>query len=623
MPTEYNPRIVELDRLIKHHNYAYHFGMPTISDREYDALWLELRQLDPKNPRLWHTSQAESPNYTTPHSRPMLSLDKAMNLEMLQTFLYRVRNFQLIATPKLDGMGLVDYGNGDVVTLGDGKWGQRLLQLIPGMRAHHMGLATPARCEAIITNANWSPMLGKNQRNTACGIVNKMVNGSASPRELTHLSVVYYEDLYQHPDYSFRVEPWNFLDTPDQLAVVLVHQHEIWKRTFPVDGIVLHVEDERAQTMLGITQDYPLWAIAWKPPIQSATTSVDRIIWQVSRHNTIVPVVVYEPVELCGTTNTRATCTNARFVKTRKLCPGAVIRIGKAGEIIPQVLEVISTPCVDATMVLPQECPACKGPVEYDGVNLICTNQTCVNAMITKLDYVYSTAVPIVGISEKIFEHLVTSHPLFYQIFQKNILALLSICSSTKEGQVLLSWFRAEYPVYSEYLLNQVADIYRDGVLTSALIMSLSLKGLGKTHANSLAHFATYGTMPPGKTIPRAVLLEYLNRLPELKDLKDALTAMGVKINPVPQASSDTFSLTGGMAIPRNEIISTLGSLGWTYHETPNKNTKYIFIGDNGGRVSTKEAKATSLRTKSPNQWPIVLNDNDLSQIISGTWRAK
>lgn len=324
----------ELIEKIQKANTAYSAGIPFMPDSEYDLLWQELYQLEPDNPILYHTARNTSTlTGAITHRYPVYGTAKAFNAEDLRPYLMRFGSKELVIEPKYDGCAAVLEltSNGWQLALeGDGIRGSDITFLLPHI---HFPFTTRhfQTVELVIPWKDWDPAYGKNPRNVVSGWTNP-TRKTAPPAMMTAVP----------HNFGITSQSYNYDGDLDKFNELLLHLHTEWKEIYPIDGLMIKVKDEKARLLIGTDGPRNAWSIAWKPPIQTKLTTVTSIEWNVSRLGRIIPTIIYEPVDLCGTTNQRVTGNNAQWIIDKQIKVGSTILLGKAGEIIPKILNVIN-----------------------------------------------------------------------------------------------------------------------------------------------------------------------------------------------------------------------------------------------------------------------------------------
>ncbi len=322
----------ELEVKLSAANKAYANGMPFLTDTEYDLLWQQLFAFDQTHPLLWHTADIGGlASDLTAHHHQIFGTNKAFNITDLKPFLTRFGSAELVLEPKYDGCAAVlsKSPNGlQLIREGDGISGHDVTRHLPYIAMDFEPRHTQT-VEIIIPLANWKPAFGKNPRNTISGWLNR--KDFAAPHNVAH--------MISHNNGPLSI-PYAFTGDLDALLSHLLKAYKAWSAIYPIDGIMIKPRDEKRRIIAGHNNTTYAWSIAWKPPIQIKETLVLEIEWNVSRQGRIIPTVIYSPIELCGTINSRATGNNAKWLVDMGIKVGSRIMVGKAGEIIPKILEV-------------------------------------------------------------------------------------------------------------------------------------------------------------------------------------------------------------------------------------------------------------------------------------------
>jgi DNA ligase (NAD+) len=446
-------RIQQLQDKIRRHDVLYYVhNAPEISDREYDTLFAELKQLEAERPEL---ITADSPTQrvseqplegfqSVPHAVPMLSIDNTYNEEELREFDKRVRkgletdDYDYAVEPKIDGLAIsLRYENGHLVraaTRGDGTRGDdvtaniRTIRAIPltlnsppfegGVPRRGEGVSIPGtlevRGEVYMPKKAFAELnaakveLGEpefaNPRNAAAGSLKLLDARITAQRKLSFFAYslgevsnpfaeTHYDAMQQLRTFGVPVNDVEKAKNVDGVLKIC-HQWGTKKTTldYQIDGMVIKVNRYDQHDLLGYTGRAPKWCIAYKFAAEQAETVVESIVVQVGKSGTLTPVANLKPVKLAGTTVKRATLHNFEQVQRLDVRCGDTVIIEKAGEIIPQVVEVIVKQrdlFESKPFEIPKQCPACGGPVEKDenGVYLRCVNPNCVAQLKERLDY--------------------------------------------------------------------------------------------------------------------------------------------------------------------------------------------------------------------------------------------
>ncbi len=443
-----------VDELTEHDRRYYVDAAPTISDVEYDKLSKQLVAIENAHPdwavawsptrRIGHAPVSEFPKVTRPVA--MLSLDNSYDEADLKAFYERVVKgldgdvpvFSI--EPKIDGFGIeLTYKDGMLTlgaTRGDGRIGEDVTANVKMVRGVAMKLREPqtitVRGEIYMKKAEFTAMneerarageeLFKNPRNTAAGsiklqdpkevakrpmhaILYEVVDGERyASGHLASLALIKRLGLPTSANNS-SAQSWEEL-----IAAVHSWEHRRDELPYEVDGLVVKVDDFAMRTALGTTAKFPRWAIAFKFPARQVTTVLRDLEVNIGRTGTVTPVAILDPIDVSGTTVSRASVHNWDQVARLGLGRGDRVLIQKAGEIIPEILEVREKGPGPA-FTPPTECPACKSPLEREEgrVALMCPNRLgCPAQLLGAIEFFASRhQMNIDGLGEKVVVQLV------------------------------------------------------------------------------------------------------------------------------------------------------------------------------------------------------------------------
>ena len=463
IPPEVRTRCEQLRNELDRHNYLYYVeAKPEITDVEFDALLNELIAMETEYPGL---VTPDSPTQrvggqpldgfkTVEHAVPMLSIDNTYSEGELRAFDDRVRRGlegqepAYVAELKIDGVSMsLLYEKGRLVraaTRGDGARGDDVTANVKTIRAVPMRLqgAFPARLEVrgevymrrqelvrlneLREEAGEPPLA--NPRNTTAGTLKLLDPREVAKRRLefacydvaplpgTDLSS-HYKTLQDLKSCGFPVNPFftRCRDIDEVIAVCNAWSSKRHELDFETDGMVIKVDSAEQRRQLGATSKAPRWAIAYKYPAEIAETRLEKVTLQVGKTGTVTPVANLAPVHLAGTTVKRANLHNFEDIERKDIREGDIVRVQKAGEIIPQVLgPVLEKRPQDARRIpVPTTCPQCGSEVRQDpdGVYLRCLNPACPAQIKGRLKYFASrSAMDIEGMGEKLIDQLVDKH---------------------------------------------------------------------------------------------------------------------------------------------------------------------------------------------------------------------
>lgn len=465
-----NQRIDWLAEQIAYHSDLYYNQAITeISDSEFDALWDELKQLEPTHSQLQRVGAEIDPGTVkVDHMFPMRSLNKGTTEEDIGHFIRgsSLEATRFISQPKLDGSALsLEYRKGRLVraaTRGSGNRGEdvtknaRRVENVP----HTLGVEVDVhiRGEVVMRKSIFEERyadVSPNPRNLAAGALRqKKAEGKANASDLVFLAydAKFPEESLRHPDSTLpppvnndseilswlseiagvNPAPWIITESSeaDELTSGLCKETEKWtnERTryeFEIDGLVFKVDDLSKRELLGMTAHHPRWALAWKFPPEEATSVLLHVDWQTGRTGTITPVARIAPQRVGGVTVENTTLHNLGEVERLEIRIGDKIRIVRRGDVIPKIeasLGPASQQDLEGrihadgepfTGLLPERravdapsaCPACNGPVEIEGAFIRCVDVHCVARMGRSILY-YCRALEMDGVGEKLVDQL-------------------------------------------------------------------------------------------------------------------------------------------------------------------------------------------------------------------------
>ncbi|MHC5140165.1 MAG: NAD-dependent DNA ligase LigA, partial [Planctomycetota bacterium] len=438
--TDIHNKIEQLRDEIRRHDVLYYVhNAPEISDREYDKLFDEMKALEADHPELitpdsptQRVSEQPVDGFeTVAHTVPMLSIDNTYNEDELRKFDERVvkgledANYDYTVEPKIDGLAIsLRYENGHLTraaTRGDGRRGDDVTSNIRTIKAIPLSLdgknipnLLEIRGEVYMPKAAFAELntakveAGEpefaNPRNAAAGSLKLLDARITATRKLAFfayslgqvsepLAENHFDSLQKLKDLGLPVNTIEKAKNIDK-ALKICHQWEKKKDSldYQIDGMVIKVNRYDQHDRLGTTGRAPKWCIAYKFAAEQAETTVESIDVQVGKNGTLTPVANLKPVQLAGTTVKRATLHNFEQVARLDVRCGDTVIIEKAGEIIPQVVDVVIKQrnlFESKPFEIPTACPACGGAVEKDenGVYLRCVNPHCVAQLKERLEY--------------------------------------------------------------------------------------------------------------------------------------------------------------------------------------------------------------------------------------------
>ena len=455
-------RIEELRKLIEKYDYEYYvLAQPSISDYEYDQLMKELEALEkahpefitPDSPTQRVSGQPIKEFPTVVHRKPMLSLSNTYNEGEFRDWDRRVRSalsgqhVEYVAELKIDGLAVsLIYENGRFVqgaTRGDGIQGDditpnlRTIRAIPlKVRGHDLPPLFEVRGEVYMSKKAFLRLnkereeqgeaVFANPRNAAAGSLKLQDPKLVAKRGLSlwayyldsdtpgFLAATHFENLQKLKDLGFPVNPNMRLCQSLDEVFDFVREWEEKRDSLPyeIDGVVVKVNDLRQQEQLGATAKSPRWAIAFKFKAVRVETLLERIVWQVGRTGIVTPVAELRPVQLAGTTVSRATLHNVDEIKRKDIHEGDYVFIEKGGDIIPKVVGVNSAKRKKPPKPLhiPERCPVCGTPlIRLEGeVAIRCPNLECPAQIKRRIEHFAGrTAMDIEGLGTALVDMLV------------------------------------------------------------------------------------------------------------------------------------------------------------------------------------------------------------------------
>lgn len=637
-------RIEELTKLLNDAGYRYYvLDDPTMPDFEYDRLLRELEDLEKANPELALPDsptkrvggQAVNTFGEVTHAVPLMSLQDVFSLEELDDFLVRTKEAvpgaQFSVEPKIDGLSVaLEYVDGQFVrgaTRGDGNVGEDVTENLRTIRSIPMALeGAPARLivrgevfmpkktfhalnEALEENGEKT---FANPRNAAAGSLRQKDPKVTAKRKLDILVfnvqlaegktfASHAETLEYLKSLHFKVIPYKLLSDVEIISKEVIRiNEEREKLSCDIDGAVIKLDDLAARERLGNTAKFPRWAVAYKYPPEEKETLVEDIVIQVGRTGVLTPKAVVAPVRLAGTTVTNATLHNQDFISRLDIRIGDTVRIRKAGEIIPEILEVNLSKRPEGTQpyLLPKKCPVCGAAVERDedGAFLRCTGAECPAQLSRNIaHFVSRDAMDIEGLGSAIVDSLIEKGAIrspadIYYLTMDELSGLWK--SGAKAAQKLLDAIAA----------SKSQDVSR-------LIFALGIRQVGAKTGKSLA--AAFGSLdklmeatleeltqvPDIGEVTAESICEWFAQ-PQSRHMVRRLKEAGVNFESKRVVTDTRFAgktivLTGALSrFTREEATEKIELFGGKASGSVSKKTSFVVAGENAG---SKERKAREL----------------------------
>lgn len=641
-----NPKqeIEQLTSVLEEANHKYYvLDAPTMADFEYDRLLRRLEELETRYPeyasplsptkRVGGEALSRFEKYV--HPVPLESLQDVFSEEELTDFDEKLRQTVPDACysvePKVDGLSVaLEYIDGVFAggaTRGDGMTGEDVTENLKTIRSIPMRIENAphrliVRGEVFMARSVFEELNAKreekgqtlfaNPRNAAAGSLRQLDPAIAAQRKLDilifNLQLCEGQEFASHNETleylrarRFKVIPnWLCKTAGEALERIRLIGENRYDFPFDIDGAVMKLDKLADRAVLGSTAKFPRWACAYKYPPEVKETVLQEIVVQVGRTGVLTPKAVVSPVRLAGTTVTNATLHNQDYISEKDIRIGDTVRIRKAGEIIPEILEVVLArrPADAKPYRLPERCPVCGAKVERDedGAALRCTGAEC-PAQLTRniAHFVSRSAMDIEGLGDAVVEQLISgghiSSPadIYY-------LQLENLKSLWKNGS------RAAAKLLSAIEASKENDVSR-------LIFALGIRQVGEKAAKALArHFGSLDNLMNAT-------------LEELKEVRDVgsvtaenivswfaaeqarhmisrLREAGVNFTAREQQTDNrfagmTFVLTGALTLfTRDEATARIEACGGKASGSVSKKTTYVVAGENAG---SKLKKANEL----------------------------
>ena len=641
---EIKQRIEQLTDQLNQANYRYYvLDDPQMPDFEYDRLLRELEILEQEHPELARVDsptkrvggEALSKFQKVTHPVPLMSLQDVFSMEELEEFLQKIQQqypgTEFTVEPKIDGLSVaLEYENGLFVrgaTRGDGTVGEdvtenlRTIRSIP-MQLHNAPARLIVRGEVYMPKKTFEALnarqelegkpLFANPRNAAAGSLRQLDPKIAAQRGLDILVFniqladgvsfrTHAETLSYLKDLRFKVIPWQICthtrDIQGQVAAINENREQL---PCDIDGAVIKVNSLSLREQLGTTAKFPRWAAAYKYPPEIKPTVVEDIVVQVGRTGVLTPKAVVRPVRLAGTTVTNATLHNQDFITERDIRIGDTVSIRKAGEIIPEILEVDVSKRPNGTSPyrLPTACPICGAPTQRDedGAFYRCTGVACPAQLSRNIaHFVSRDAMDIEGLGSSIVEALI----------ERNLLSSAADIYTLTFEDLKQLWQKGE--VAAKKLLAAIEESKQQDL--SRLIYALGIRQVGAKTGKTLA--IVFGSLDAlmqasveeltqvedvGEVTANSIFMWF--RQPQSVQMIEKLRQAGVNFESTRMVTDTrfagmTFVLTGALTMfTREEATEKIELFGGKASGSVSKKTSYVVVGENAG---SKERKAREL----------------------------
>ena len=648
---EAKKRVDELVPLLKYYTQMYFDDKQVVSDYEYDMLMKELKGIEAEFPDL---IREDSPTQRVgssikkgfekvTHEIPLQSLQDVFSFEEVREFDERMRKaaeenhkeLKYVVETKIDGLSAaLEYKNGVFVrgaTRGNGTVGEDVTENLKTIKTIPKKLTEPiditVRGEVFIGKEDFEKLNADrlmdeeeqfaNARNAAAGSLRQLDSKITAKRPLdiyifnvqkseNHVFTSHYESLNYLEKLGFNVNPVRILCETIEDAITAIEKigQDREKIPFGIDGAVVKVDDLELREKIGTTYKTPKWAIAYKYPPEKKETKLKDIVCQVGRTGAITPMAILEPVVVAGSKISKTTLHNEDFIRERDIRIGDTVLIQKAGDVIPEVVEVKKKKRTGEEKIfeMPKVCPVCGAQTirEEGEAAWYCNGVECPAKLYRGIIHFASRdAMDITGLGEAIIEELI-ARGLISNITDLYKLTLEDVASLKKNGKK-----------FAQNLIDAIEaskhrDLYR-------LVNALGIRHVGVKLAKSLCK--TYDTMDKlmeasfeslymneeiGKIIAESIYNFF--REEQTIDLINKLKEYGVNMVAQKEEGADerfagqTFVLTGTLEkYSREEASDVIEKFGGKTSGTVSKKTTYVLAGESAG---SKLAKAQSLGVK-------------------------
>ena len=629
----------ELVELLNRYAYEYYTkDAPSVSDSEYDQLYRELVELETAHP---DEILPESPTHRVggvvlkgftkyQHQYPLYSLQDAFSREELEAFDQRVRkefpSISYVCELKIDGLSIsLTYENGVLVTgatRGDGSVGEDITENLKRVKDIPLVLPEPVnitvRGECYMPRAsfdrvnqirqeNGEPEFA-NPRNAAAGTLRQLDTKIVAKRNLATF-------LYQEVSPTDQSSQEGVLEKLARLGFVVNQERvlaedmeHIWDfiqkvaqlredLPYDIDGIVIKVNDLAVQEELGFTVKAPKWAVAYKFPAEEKEAKILSVDWTVGRTGVVTPTANLTPVQLAGTTVSRATLHNVDYIAEKDIHQDDTVIVYKAGDIIPAVLRVVKDKRVsDQALAIPTHCPSCQSELLHfeDEVALRCINPLCPAQIKEGLNHFASRdAMNITGLGPAVVEKLFATQLVedvagIYRLTVEDLLTLEGF--KEKSAEKLYEAIQASKENSAEKLLFGLGIRHVGSKVSQILLQEFhDLDQLATADPERIASIDSLG-MVVAESLKRYFAQEGSKRL--LQELKEAgvnRTYLGEKVATDAALSGMTVVLTGKLErLTRSEAKAKLESLGAKVTGSVSKKTDLVVAGSDAGSKLTK-----------------------------------
>lgn len=638
-------RMTELVSLLNKYGYEYYvLDEPTVSDKEYDALYNELLSLENEIGKVLPDSPTrkvggDPVKEFTPHKHinRLYSLDKCNSYDELLAWDEKIKktspDAEYTLEYKLDGLTLcLTYENGlfkCAATRGNGEVGEDVTAQVLTIKS--IPLSVPykgvfeAQGEGIMRlsalkkyNEKAAEPL-KNARNGVAGAIRNLDPKITAER---NLDVIFYNVNYiegramnsQKECIDFLVENGfkteKLFSSSDMKSIIsTIGNVERASLDFLIDGMVVKVNSTKTREELGYTDKFPRWAMAYKFEAEETTTVLNDVVWNVGRTAKLTPLALLEPVELCGVTVKKATLNNYDDILRKKVKIGSRVFVRRSNDVIPEILGVAEDNG-GAEIMPPVVCPACGTPTVRDGAHIFCPNeQGCPPQIIARIEhFVSKDCMDIRGVSEKSIK----------QLYEKlGVTAVTDLYYLTADDLKMLDGFK------DKKIENFIASVEKSKSATlDRFIHALGIENVGKKSARDLAEeFGSIDALAAADAerltsvdeVGEIVAASITDYFCKHYDLIARFKEIGIdpkweKPSAVGALSGKKFVLTGTLpGLTRGEATKIIESNGGVVSSSVTKDTDFVLAGESAGSKLDK-AKKLGIKIIDESEFYLLLN---------------
>lgn len=636
---EAEKRINELVETLNYHSHKYYVeDSPEIDDYDYDMMQQELKKLEEQFPEL---IRPDSPTQRVggepisifekvEHKVQMASLQDVFSFEQVESFINKTKEInpdtEFCVEPKIDGLSVsLEYENGNFVrgsTRGDGFIGEDVTANIKTIMSVPMKLNEPipyleVRGEVYMPRAVFESLVSeqemkdeqpfKNPRNAAAGSLRQKDSKIAAKRKLDifcfNVQQIEGKELFSHKESLDYLKSQGFKVIPEYekanaFETIKNKIQDIGEKRFSlsydIDGVVIKVDDFSERELLGSTAKTPKWAVAYKFPPEEKETKLIDIEINVGRTGAVTPVAIFEPIILAGTSVSRATLHNQDFIDEKNISIGDIIKVRKAGDIIPEVLSV-SKPCGNhESFKLPEVCPDCGTELirEADESVIRCPNVNCPAQIYRSIVHFASKgAMNIDGLGPAIVDTLI-NNDLIHSVadlytLNPNDLLLLDNFKEKSVSNLLSSIEKSKSNSLDRLIFG--LGIRNIGSASAKLLCDRfgNLDNIINATAEEIAQIDGFGEIM-AESVSQAF------KEPHRLEIIERLKSYGVnvsyeKVQVDNRFEGKTFVLTGTLpTLKRAQAKEIIESFGGKASGSVSKKTDFVLAGEDAGSKLTK-----------------------------------